>query len=440
MRHLILVFSISFLFALAIAGCETRRATPPESVAAHLGDVTMPGWTPAELDEALAYLDDRGAWQDHGRSLDVPRHPAEKYLEGWVIVLDPGHGGKGDVPGYKMGPTGVREAEMNLRVAYLLRKLLEDAGAYVTLTREGEVSEAADDRLEDTHKRRADIANFIDRPDGGVGADLFISLHHNASSRPEANYPSVWFHGEADWSEPSLDAAKYVGHRLGAELRCSEVGLTSVLMSDQQMYKSGFAVLRHAQVPAFLTESSFFSEPDEEQRLRDAYYNLREAYAIYLGLVEYAYGGRPTQTTPEVSVHPRPAVHDHKRPAGPIAIRTVLSESLPEWWGHERQRILLSTISVYLDNNPLQFDFDPATSELQAHARLVDVQGLEYAGGYGANLLQEIVGKTAELRIHHANMYKHHNWPQRYTVTFAEDGTATVEPIRPPYAGETSAE
>jgi len=405
------------LLVIGLTGCKDTpqrggtplvSAAPPASIAAHLADVTAENWTPAELDAALALLDDRGPWQDHGRAMPLPRHPAEKYLEGWYIVLDPGHGGRADAAGYKRGPTNVREAEMNLRVAKLLRKLLEDAGAYVTLTREGEVSEAADDRLKDTHKRRADIANFLERPDGKVGADLFISLHHNASSRPEANYPSVWFHGEADWSEASLDPARYVGHRLGADLRCSEVGLTSVLMSDQQMYKKGFAVLRHAQVPAFLTESSFFSEPAEEQRLRDAVYNLREAYAIYSGLVEYAYGGRPTQTTPEVSLEGQT-----------LTITTTLSENLPEWWGHERQRTLSSTIAVFVNERQVLAEFNPKNKRLTAVVQL-DSDASE----------AEAIG----LRIHHANMYKHHNWPQGYTAEFAADGSATVIPTRQRYA------
>ncbi|MEM9382644.1 MAG: N-acetylmuramoyl-L-alanine amidase, partial [Planctomycetota bacterium] len=345
--------------------------------------------------------------QDHGRPLRVPRHPAEEYLQGWVVVLDPGHGGKADFPGYKRGPTGVREAEMNLRVAKLLRRLLQDAGAEVLLTREGETSEAADDRLDDTLRRRAEIANGAPRPDGGVGADLFISLHHNASSKPTTNYPSIWFHGEADAAEVSLDAALAVGHRIGAELRCSGVGITSVLMNDRQMFKSGFGLLRHARAPAFLVESSFFSHPDEEQRLRDALYNLREAYAIYLGLVEYAYGGRPTQTLPTVEIEGRR-----------IEVTTVLDEGLPDWWGADRQRILSSTITVTCDGERLDVTYDPVTKTLTA------------SGGRLRGSAEEHV-----LSIHHANLYKHHNWPQGYRVRMSEEGGVEVEPLHAPRAG-----
>lgn len=413
MRLPLTILSVLACSAFALAGCTNDPApqtaeTPPPHPAAHLADVTVPGWAPADLDTAMAYLDDRGAWEDHGRVLEVPRHPAEKYLENWVIVLDPGHGGMADVAGYKRGPTGVREAEMNLRVAFLLRKLLTDAGAHVILTREGETSEAANDTLDDTHLRRANIANFAERPDGGVGADLFISLHHNAASGPGANYTSVWFHGEADWAEPSLDPALYVGHQLGAELRSFDVGRTGILMSDQQMYANGFAVLRHARVPAFLTESSFFTNPDEEQRLRDAMYNLREAYAIYLGLVEYAYGGRPTQSVPEVET-----VGSSTR------ITTTLDDGLPEWWGHDRQRILSSSIALFVDGVQVLAEYDPESKQLTA------------------SLPIDLVGQNpVTISIHHANLYKHHNWPQRYTVAWDEDGRATVEPTRQPFAGE----
>ncbi|MEO0588458.1 MAG: N-acetylmuramoyl-L-alanine amidase [Planctomycetota bacterium] len=365
-------------------------------------------FTPAALEDAIAFLEGERAWDDHTRPLDVPRHPAEKYLEGWVIVLDPGHGGKGDVPGYKAGPTGVREAEMNLRVSKLLRKMLEDAGAYVALTREGEISDIADDRIEGTLRMRAEFANDIERPDGGTGADVFISVHHNASSRDAANFPSVWFHGEADWSEPALDIAKYVGHRLGAEMRNEEVGLTSVLMSDRQMYSGGFGVLRHSEVPAILLESSFFSHPTEEQRLRDAMHNLREAYAVYVGLVEYAYGGRPTQSPPEVATD-----------GDELVITTTLSEGLPQWWGHDRQRTLSSTIAVYVDGQRVPAEYDPATKVLTARA---DVG--EWVGG--------------EVRVHHQNLYKHSNWPQRYAVRLG-NGAYDVSTLGSMDTGELAA-
>ena len=365
----------------------------------------------ATLEQAMRLLEDRPAWARHDRELDLTRHPAEKYLADWVIVLDPGHGGAADRAGYKRGPTGVREAEMNLRVGLLLKELLEQAGVTVILTREGEKSEAADDTLADTHARRAAIANHAPRPDGGTGADLFISLHHNAASNPDANYTTVWFHGEAAWAEPALDAARAIGHRLGESLR-TDVGLTGLLMSDQQMYESGFAVLRHAEVPAVLLESSFFTQPEEEQRLRDARYNLREAYAIYEGLCELAYGGRPTQSTPRpLETRGDDAAADaSSQPA--VTFTTTLDDGLPVgWWGGDRNRILPSTISVTLDGRRLDHRFDPASKALTFDLPRSDEGGT--------------------LAVHHANLYKHHNFPQRYRLERSGDAAWTVEPLGP---------
>jgi N-acetylmuramoyl-L-alanine amidase len=359
--------------------------------------IVLTGCGPTSLDKSMSRLDHRPDWKRHSK-LDLPRHPAEKHLQGWVIVLDPGHGGQAHKKGFKRGPTGVREAEMNWRVGKLLEKLLTDAGAHVTLTRDGDEFVSLKDR--------ADVANNLARPDGGTGADLFISLHHNASSRESANYSSVWYHGEADWSEPSLDVARYISHQLGAQLR-TNVAHTSPLFSDQLMYDGGFGVLRQSNVPSLLCESSFFTNLDEEQRLRDADYNLREAYAIYRGLCEYAYGGRPTQSVPSV-----------QRVGDKLRISTVLDDGLDkDWWGHDRDRTLSSTINITLDGKQLVTQYDSKTKTVLADADWV-------AGSDGSPRV---------LSIHHANMFKHHNYPQRYSLISegGPGGGGAVTPLGP---------
>ena len=124
--------------------------------------LVVAGCGPTPLEKAMSRLDDRPDWEEFPK-IDVPHHPAEKYLKDMEIVLDPGHGGQAYKKGYKRGPTGVREAEMNWRVAKLLEKLLVDAGAHVTLTRDGDVFVDLKDR--------AQIANNLMRHDGGTGAD-----------------------------------------------------------------------------------------------------------------------------------------------------------------------------------------------------------------------------------------------------------------------------
>src|SRR3954471_24393282 len=256
---------------IVVTGCRSVPAPTP---------TTKPVAKIMSIDDAMALIDARDDWHSYP-PINIPHHPAEKYLKDLVIVLDPGHGGK-DHNG--KGPTGILEADMNLRVGLLLARLLRDAGADVTLT-----------RSDDTFLELADRAKIANE----LHADLFVSLHHNSTQSRTTNWSSVWYHGSVDDAEPALDAARFVAINLNKALR-TDAGVTAPLFSDQLMYAGGFGVLRACDVPCFLCESSFYSNPAEERRLADTGYNLREAYAIYTGLCEWAQCGRPTQSTPHI--------------------------------------------------------------------------------------------------------------------------------------------
>jgi N-acetylmuramoyl-L-alanine amidase len=352
---------------------------------------------PMPLEEAMRLIDERAEWTAHP-SINIPRHPAEKFLKDITIVIDPGHGGEDGGAnstrprGYKAGRAGEKEAFMNLRVSLLLQRLLVDAGAHVIMTREG------DDTIGLTE--RAQIANeAVRRRDGGVGADLFVSIHHNAGGGPSANYTSVWYHGSVDDNEPDIDVARTVALRLGDAMR-TQVAKTSPIFSSQLMYDGGFGVLRACEVPAVLCECSFYTDPAEERRLRDAGYNLREAYAIYLGLCDWAYCGRPTQTTPVIT-----------SAGGELQMTCALDEGLPAWWGVDRSRILRSSVQVKLDDQVMPVQFDELSRQISVR--------LPSMAGSGEHVVA----------VRHANMFKNHNWPQRYQLKRGSTGSVTAEPI-----------
>lgn len=141
------------LAGVLLAGCHAPRKPAPQ-----------PDKGPASADPHLSVNTLLSADSDYvarrlaDGSMAWPAYAG--FLEGVKICLDPGHGGDAHLRGFKRGPTGVREAEMNLRVAQFLRELLEEAGAEVLLTREGDEDVSL--------RRRAEIAN-------DWGADLFIS-------------------------------------------------------------------------------------------------------------------------------------------------------------------------------------------------------------------------------------------------------------------------
>lgn len=271
------------------------------------------------------------------RRIGTDEYPIPNYarlLKGVRILLDPGHGGLAHRRGYKRGPTGVREAEMNLRVANYLRDFLESVGAVVKLTREDD----SDSSLRD----RAKMASQW-------GADLFISLHHNAAGRKTANYTTVWYHAGVDDRPSDLDLARYLSFGLHDALALPDIAFVP-LKSDQLMYARGFSILRHSEVTVALTETSFFSHPGEEQRLRDPHYSLLEAYGLFVGLAQYAASGLPRVEM----VEPADAT---AAPGSELVF--VLDDGLRKRksWGSERSMILAETIQVRINGQELPHTF-----------------------------------------------------------------------------------
>ena len=259
-----------------------------------------------------------------------------RHLKGFKICLDPGHGGQGHISDYKRGPTGVREADVNLQVALHLRALLQAVGATVIMT-----------RVDDSYvslPTRSQIANES-------GADFFISLHHNGIDNPETNYTSTWYHGDADDSRQSLDLARYVQQGVSDALRLPNSPATS-LFSDKLVAAAGFGVLRLTKCPAVLCEASFLSNPAEEARLKKDDYLRKEAYGYFLGLARYVAAGFPKG----ILVAPQPeTVIQTRTPQLHIQIMDGLHQRGA--WMLKRQQVFTDTIRVKVDGITVPFHY-----------------------------------------------------------------------------------
>ena len=269
--------------------------------------------------------------------------PHTRHLKGFKICLDPGHGGQGHVPDYKRGPTGVREAEVNLRVASHLREMLQKVGVTVIMT-----------RVDDAYvslSRRSEIANEN-------SADFFISLHHNGIDNPKVNYTSTWYHGDADDSRQSLDLARYIQQGVSDALQLP-TSPASGLYSDKLITASGFGVLRLTECPAVLCEASFLSNPEEETRLKEDDYLRREAYGYFLGIARYVEGGFPKG----VLVEPQhTSVIQTKTPRLQIQVMDGLHERGA--WMLKRQQIFTDSIRVKVDNVDVSYHYDRETDQI----------------------------------------------------------------------------
>ncbi len=215
------------------------------------------------------------------------------------IVIDPGHGGHDTGT---IGPTGVEEKNVVLDVALRLRKLIvEKLGCQVIMTR-------TTDTFIPLEERTA-IANEY-------GADLFISIHANASTDPrargiEAYYLNFTTDPEAlqvaarenatsevsifhlqtlikkialsEKVDESRDFAKIVDRNLALHLDND-----GDWQPNRGVKKAPFVVLIGANMPSILAEISFLTNPHDERLLRSPHFRQEIAQALYDGIARYA--------------------------------------------------------------------------------------------------------------------------------------------------------
>lgn len=100
------------------------------------------------------------------------------------VVIDPGHGGPVDTGA--VAPTGLAEKEVNLRVGLDARDILEERGIATMMTRVGDYPIPI--------RTRVEYAELM-------GADVLVSIHHNAPAAPASEIPGVEIFVKADSAE-----------------------------------------------------------------------------------------------------------------------------------------------------------------------------------------------------------------------------------------------
>ncbi|MCC6416412.1 MAG: N-acetylmuramoyl-L-alanine amidase [Opitutaceae bacterium] len=209
-----------------------------------------------------------------------------------TIVIDPGHGGRD--PGKENQRLRVNEKTMALDTAVRLKRLLENAGYRVVLTR-------TDDRHLGVDKS-ADLLqrNLIAKQ---VGADIFISLHYNAvggdaqrvtgvevyTLTPQHQFSTADPEREDDKGAAEFNPGNAFDHwniQLGYQVHRRMIA--ELAASDRGLKRARWAVLRRAECPAILVEAGFLSNDAETRKINTAAYRQRIAEAIANGVQAYA--------------------------------------------------------------------------------------------------------------------------------------------------------
>jgi len=216
-----------------------------------------------------------------------------------VIAIDAGHGGED--PGAS-GPGGLREKKVVLEIAQRLeRQLAEVPGFKPVLIRTGDYYVG--------RQKRRDRARQLK-------ADLFVSIHADAFTKPSANGASVYalsLKGATSATAQYLADTESASDLIGGVAKTdsdsmlmdvlADLSMTATLdtslkvgalvleqlggvarLHKRQVEQAGFTVLKSADVPSILVETGFISNPTEAERLATPEYQDKLARAIRRGV------------------------------------------------------------------------------------------------------------------------------------------------------------
>lgn len=219
-----------------------------------------------------------------------------------TIVIDAGHGGKD--PG-AVGPGGLQEKDITLYVGKKLGEILEQKqGVNILYTRDKDIFVPLNERTEIANSRKA---------------DLFVSIHVNASEKRRARGIETYF---LNWTndrealkvaarENKIPVSKMEKIQDGLQMILQDLArnnkreesmrlahsvqnaLVNTLRSDYSKIENLgvkyalFYVLVGAEMPSILVEISFISNHEEEKRLAADSYRNKVAEAIAKGIDAY---------------------------------------------------------------------------------------------------------------------------------------------------------
>ena len=223
----------------------------------------------------------------------------EKINKKYIVVIDPGHGGKD--PG-AIGFNGTFEKNVNLLFAKIIRSILSSSNIKVKLTR-------TDDRYLYLRER----INFAEK----LKADLFISIHADASKNKKASGFSIFSLSDTASDKEAKELAQrenrsdFIG---GLRIRHSDPLIKDNLIKifqRQTMNESakianiviknikklsiknrghrnaGFVVLKSLTTPSILVELGFITNKKEEKLLNSKVYLIKISKIISLSIFNY---------------------------------------------------------------------------------------------------------------------------------------------------------
>lgn len=180
-------------------------------------------------------------------------------LKDKIVVIDPGHGGSDSgTKGHR--PDIIMEKDYTLQTSIRLRRILENLGATVYMTRVEDEDVYMHDRLRSSKK---------------IGADLFLSIHANAVGSKRA--PVVKGFSAYIQNANNLTLAKSIRDRM----------VNNLNMNDMKVHFDDFYVTRGTWGLYMLLEMGFLTHPEEYKELANPEFQEKQASEIAAAIAEY---------------------------------------------------------------------------------------------------------------------------------------------------------
>lgn len=182
-----------------------------------------------------------------------------------VIYLDPGHGGMDPGTVYK----NIYEKDINLSICLKLKHELEQEGAIVYMTRDGDY-----DLSSTTNGRKKSDLNNRVRAINSSKADMYISIHLNSINSSTWNGAQVFYD---DINKNNIELADILQQQLKKDLKTVRKvkQIKNILMN------------RKIKIPGVLIEVGFLSNPNDRYLLMQNNYQYKIANSITKGIIKY---------------------------------------------------------------------------------------------------------------------------------------------------------
>lgn len=186
-----------------------------------------------------------------------------------IVLIDAGHGGAD--PG-KVGINGALEKDINLSIAFLVKKYLEQQDVKVVMTRNEDQGLY---REESPNKKIEDLKNRLALIDAS-GALLAVSIHQNSYTAEKVKGAQVFYY------ESSVEGEK------AAVIMQEQLRRGVDEQNKREAKKNGsYYLLKKSSVPTIIVECGFLSNGEEAEKLVDREYQEKMAWNISLGILQY---------------------------------------------------------------------------------------------------------------------------------------------------------